>query len=64
MKRLKKTLRRIVFIISLIIVALIPVPIFVQKKEGKFDNDTTIELVTTEEEDGESNSKTAQEAKF
>jgi len=35
-------------------VAMIPVPIFFQKKEGKFNDDNTIELVETKEEDTES----------
>ncbi len=32
---------------------MIPVPIFFQKKEGKFNDDNTIELLETKEEDTE-----------
>ncbi len=34
-------------------VAMIPVPIFFQKKEGKFNDENTIELVETKEEETE-----------
>ncbi|WP_378177569.1 hypothetical protein [Aquimarina sp. SS2-1] len=53
MKRFKKIIRRIVLITFMIIVAMIPVPIFFQKKEGKFNDDHIIELVETKEEEFE-----------
>jgi len=37
----------------IVIVAMIPVPIFFQKKEGKFNDDNAIELTETKEEDTE-----------
>lgn len=33
---------------------MIPVPIFYQKKEGKFNDDNAVELIETKEEDNES----------
>jgi len=54
MKRFKKVIRRIVLILFIIMVAMIPVPIFYQKKEGKFNDDNAIELIETKEEDNES----------
>ncbi len=54
MKRFKKAIRRIVLVLFIIMVAMIPVPIFYQKKEGKFNDDNTIELIETKEEDNES----------
>lgn len=54
MKRFKKVMRRIVLILFIIMVAMIPVPIFYQKKEGKFNDDNAIELIETKEEDNES----------
>lgn len=54
MKKFKKLVRRIVLLMFIIMVAMIPVPIFFQKKEGKFNDDNTIELVETKEEDTES----------
>ncbi|WP_299313896.1 hypothetical protein [uncultured Aquimarina sp.] len=53
MKRLKKILRRIILLLFIVMVAMIPVPIFFQKKEGKFNDDNTIELTETKEEDTE-----------
>ncbi|WP_299187744.1 hypothetical protein [uncultured Aquimarina sp.] len=53
MKRFKKILRRIVLLLFIIMVAMIPVPIFFQKKEGKFNDENTIELVETKEEETE-----------
>ncbi|WP_405205471.1 hypothetical protein [Aquimarina sp. LLG6339-5] len=53
MKRLKKIMRRIVLLLFIIMVAMIPVPIFFQKKEGKFNDENTIELVETKEEETE-----------
>ena len=65
MKRLKKIVRRIVFILSLILVSLIPVPIFVEKKEGKFNNENTVELTITQEKDSEEEGENiSQELKF
>ncbi|MDH7444621.1 hypothetical protein [Aquimarina sp. 2201CG14-23] len=46
-------MRRIILFIFIIMVAMIPVPIFFQKKEGKFNDDNTIELVETKEDDAE-----------
>lgn len=54
MKRFKKAIRRIVLVLFIIMVAMIPVPIFYQKKEGKFNDDNAIELIETKEEDNES----------
>ncbi|MBW1298627.1 hypothetical protein [Aquimarina litoralis] len=54
MKRFKKVIRRIILLLFIVTVAMIPVPIFFQKKEGKFNDDNTIELVETKEEDTES----------
>ena len=53
MKRLKNVVRRIVLLMAIIIATMIPVPIFFQKKEGKFNNDYTIELIETKEENTE-----------
>ncbi|WP_299440042.1 hypothetical protein [uncultured Aquimarina sp.] len=53
MKKFKKVVRRIVLLMFIIMVAMIPVPIFFQKKEGKFNDDNSIELVETKEEDTE-----------
>ncbi|MFD2565171.1 hypothetical protein [Aquimarina rubra] len=53
MKRFKKIIRRIVLLMFIVMVAMIPVPIFFQKKEGKFNDDNTIELVETKEENTE-----------
>ena len=50
MKRLKNAVRRIVLLMAIIIASMIPAPIFFQKKEGKFNNDNTIELTETKEE--------------
>lgn len=46
-------MRRVVFIVSLILVSLIPVPIFSEKKEGKFNNEYTVELTIINEKDSE-----------
>ncbi|GAA0725345.1 hypothetical protein GCM10009430_30840 [Aquimarina litoralis] len=54
MKRFKKVIRRTVLVLFIIMVAMIPVPIFYQKKEGKFNDDNAIELIETKEEDNES----------
>jgi len=51
MKRFKKIVRRIVLLLFIMMVAMIPVPIFFQKKEGKFNDDNSIELVETKTED-------------
>ncbi len=37
--------------------ALIPVPVFLQKKEGKFNDDNTIELVDEKVNDTETDTK-------
>ncbi|MHA7058403.1 hypothetical protein ACWGOQ_0014365 [Aquimarina sp. M1] len=50
---MKKILRRIVLLLFIVMVAMIPVPIFFHKKKGKFNDDNTIELVETAEEDTE-----------
>ncbi|GAA4271129.1 hypothetical protein U6A24_04465 [Aquimarina gracilis] len=50
MKRFKKLLRRIALILLIIMASLIPAPIFIQKKEGKFNDDNIIELVEQTEE--------------
>ncbi len=63
MKRFKKTIRRIVLLTFIIMVALIPVPIFFQKKEGKFNDDNTIELVETKEENTETKTFSLSEKK-
>ncbi|WP_298543466.1 hypothetical protein [uncultured Aquimarina sp.] len=54
MKKFKKIVRRVVLLIFIIMVTMIPVPIFFQKKEGKFNDDNAIELTETKEEDTES----------
>ncbi|MBQ4803580.1 hypothetical protein J8L88_12025 [Aquimarina sp. MMG015] len=46
-------MRRIVLLLFIIMVTMIPVPIFFQKKEGKFNDENTIELVETKEEETE-----------
>ncbi len=49
MKRFKKLLRRTALIAFIIMASLVPVPLFIQKKEGKFNDDNTIELVEKKE---------------
>ncbi|MBQ4820504.1 hypothetical protein [Aquimarina sp. MMG016] len=51
MKKIKKALRRFALISLIVIAALIPVPIFFNKKEGKFNDDNDIELVQQKEDD-------------
>ncbi len=64
MKRFKKILRRSALILLIIMASLIPVPIFIQKKEGKFNDDNTIELVEQKENDtNETTKKLDQEFK-
>ncbi len=53
MKRFKKILRRIALILFIVMASLIPVPIFIQKKDGKFNDDHAIELVEAKEETAE-----------
>jgi len=50
MKKFIKIIRRILLLLFIVMVTMIPVPIFFQKKEGKFNDDNTIELVETIEE--------------
>lgn len=51
-------------ILLIIMASLIPVPIFIQKKEGKFNDDNTIELVEQKENDtNETTKKPDQEFK-
>ncbi len=57
MKRFKKIIRRIAFILLIIIASLIPAPIFIQKKEGKFNDDNGIELVEQAEDKTETATK-------
>lgn len=62
---MKRIMRRIAFILLLIFVSLIPVPIFVEKKEGKFNNENTVELTIANEKDSEEETKNInQELKF
>ncbi len=64
MKRFKKILKRSALILLIIMASLIPVPIFIQKKEGKFNDDNTIELVEQKENDtNETTKKLDQEFK-
>lgn len=51
MKKIKKALRRFALILLIVIAALIPAPIFFNKKEGKFNDDNDIELVQQKEDD-------------
>lgn len=53
MKKLKKTIRRIALILLIIMAAMVPVPVFFQKKEGKFNEEHVIELVEKKEEEQE-----------
>lgn len=57
MKRFKKIVRRSALILLIIMASLIPAPIFIQKKEGKFNDDNTIELVEHKEDDTETTIK-------
>ncbi len=57
MKKFKKTLRRIALIIFIIMASLLPVPVFLQKKDGKFDDDHIIEHVDVKEDDTEAKTK-------
>ncbi|MDY8134279.1 hypothetical protein [Aquimarina sp. 2201CG5-10] len=57
MKRFKRALRRSLLIFLIIMAALIPVPVFLQKKEGKFNDDNIIELVEKKEDDNEDETK-------
>lgn len=50
MKKIKKIIRRILLLSCIVMATMIPVPIFFQKKEGKFNDDNTIELAETKEE--------------
>ena len=57
MKKFKKTLRRLALILLIIMASLLPVPVFILKKDGKFDDDHIIELVDAKEDDTEAETK-------
>ncbi|WP_160114385.1 hypothetical protein [Aquimarina sp. AU119] len=51
MKKFKKLIRRFTLILLIIMASLLPIPIFFTKKEGKFNDEHTIELVEQKQED-------------
>lgn len=50
MEKIKRMMRRGALLLLIIIAAMIPAPIFFQKKEGKFNQDNIIELVEKSED--------------
>ncbi|WP_109299353.1 hypothetical protein [Aquimarina sp. AU474] len=57
MEKFKKTLRRFTLILLIIMAALIPVPVFLPKKDGKFNDDHIIEQVEQKEDDTSAETK-------
>ncbi|PKV52531.1 hypothetical protein ATE84_4649 [Aquimarina sp. MAR_2010_214] len=57
MKKFKKTMRHLALVLLIIMASLLPVPVFFQKKDGKFDDDHIIELVDAKEDDTEAETK-------
>jgi PDZ domain-containing secreted protein len=53
MKKFKKVLRRLSMVLLIIMASLLPVPVFIQKKDGKFNDDHSIELVDVKEDENE-----------
>lgn len=53
MEKTKRMIRRSALLLLIIIAAMIPAPIFFQKKEGKFNQDNIIELVEKNEDKSE-----------
>ncbi|MCK8521827.1 hypothetical protein M0D21_09610 [Aquimarina sp. D1M17] len=45
------------FILLIIMAAMVPVPVFLQKKQGKFNDDHLIEQMEQKENDDESSTK-------